>query len=317
MISCGLIDPELASLAQASSLCGACREACPIDIDLPGLLSRVRAGKIPETKNKNTKEGQGIPAIVKLGLGGFRLAAANGKAFGFFQRLGGLATHILSPRRSYLPIPAFTGWGYSKDFPRLAVKPFRAKWKEIRQEVEEKPVEHMTPPETPEKPKAPTLSLVEQFKREATALGVKVHQVSETDVNQEVANLLSEKGVENVLSDVGGAEYVTSIPVVQQPEPGIRWGITGAVGAIAETGSLLLTSGAGETLTASLLPEMHIAVLRASKVMPTVESAMALPELKNACSVIATGPSRTADIEMALTIGVHGPGEVHVFLIND
>ncbi len=155
VISCGLIDPELASLAQASSLCGACREACPIDIDLPGLLSRVRAGKIPETKIKNAKEGQGIPAIVKLGLGGFRLAAANGKAFGLFQRLGGLATHIFSPRRSYLPLPAFTGWGYSKDFPRLAVKPFRAKWKEIRQEVEEKPVEHLTAPEVPEKPKAP------------------------------------------------------------------------------------------------------------------------------------------------------------------
>ncbi len=44
---------------------------------------------------------------------------------------------------------------------------------------------------------------------------------------------------------------------------------------------------------------------------------MRLPGLKGAVSVIATGPSRTADIEMALTIGVHGPGEVHVFLIDN
>ncbi len=76
--------------------------------------------------------------------------------------------------------------------------------------------------------------------------------------------------MEKILGDVGGAAYVTSIPVVQQPDPDIRWGITTVAGAIAETGSLLLASGAGETLTASLLPEMHIAVLKTSQIMPTV-----------------------------------------------
>ena len=316
VISCGLIDPELASLAQASSLCGACREVCPIDIDLPGLLSRIRAGGVPGEEELK-KEGRGLPGVVKLGLSGFHLAAANGTLFGFFQTLGGLATHILSPKRSYMPIPAFTGWGYSKDFPRLAVKPFRAKWKDIHQEVEEKQAEKLKAADAPVKPGVPSLSLVEQFTQEATTLGVKVYPVTQMNVKKEIASLLAERKVESILSDDGGVDCVTGIAVVRQPDPGIHWGITGAAGAIAETGSLLLASGAGETLTASLLPEMHIAVLKASQIVPTVESAMSLPGLKSASSVIATGPSRTADIEMALTIGVHGPGEVHVFLIDD
>jgi L-lactate dehydrogenase complex protein LldF len=316
VISCALVDPELACLAQASSLCGACREACPIDIDLPGMLSRIRAGGVPgEVEQK--KEGRGLPGVVKLGLSGFRLAAANGSLFGFFQILGGLATHILSPKRSYMPLPAFTGWGFSKDFPQLAVRPFRAKWKDIHQDVEEKQVEGLKAADAPAKPEAPRLSLVEQFIQEATTLGVKVYPVTERNVKQEIASLLAGRKVECILSDDAGAEYVTDIAVVRQPDPGIQWGITGVVGAIAETGSLLLASGAGETLTASLLPEMHIAVLKASHVVARVESAMALPGLNSASSVIATGPSRTADIEMALTIGVHGPGEVHVFLIDD
>ena len=216
-----------------------------------------------------------------------------------------------------MPIPGFTGWGYSKDFPRLAVRPFRAKWKDIHQEVEEKQAEEVQTAVEPEKPEVPSLSLVEQFTHEATTLGVKVHPVTEGNVKKEIASLLAGKNVERILSDDVGAEYVTSTAVVRQPDPGIQWGITGVAGAIAETGSLLLSSGAGETLTASLLPEMHMAVLKASQVVATVEKAMSLPGLKSASSVIATGPSRTADIEMALTIGVHGPGEVHVFLIDD
>ncbi len=104
----------------------------------------------------------------------------------------------------------------------------------------------------------------------------------------------------------------------REPDPSIRVGVTGAVAGIAETGSLLLTSGAGETLKASLLPEVHIAVLNAAKILPTLADALTLPEVREASAgVVITGPSRTADIEMTLTIGVHGPGELHVFLIDD
>jgi L-lactate dehydrogenase complex protein LldG len=98
----------------------------------------------------------------------------------------------------------------------------------------------------------------------------------------------------------------------------VRAGITGALCGIAETGSLLLVSGAGQTLTASLLPEVHMAVLKTSRLVPTVADALGRPEVRNAAAgVIVTGPSRTGDIEMTHTIGVHGPKELHVFLIDD
>jgi L-lactate dehydrogenase complex protein LldG len=63
------------------------------------------------------------------------------------------------------------------------------------------------------------------------------------------------------------------------------------------------------------LPEVHIAVLKKSALLPSLENAVNLVRESKA-AVFITGPSRTADIEMTLTIGVHGPGELHVFLVD-
>ncbi|MGI0014778.1 MAG: LUD domain-containing protein, partial [Nitrososphaera sp.] len=55
-----------------------------------------------------------------------------------------------------------------------------------------------------------------------------------------------------------------------------------------------------------------------AEILPSLADALALPQVRaSSATVVITGPSRTADIEMTLTIGVHGPGEVHVFLIDD
>jgi L-lactate dehydrogenase complex protein LldG len=96
-------------------------------------------------------------------------------------------------------------------------------------------------------------------------------------------------------------------------------GLTGAVGGLADTGSLALVSGPGRGRIASLLPPLHIAMLRVSQLHPTYAAFLAAhPRIEDAGSnlVLITGPSRTADIEMTLTRGVHGPGEVHVVLID-
>ena len=93
----------------------------------------------------------------------------------------------------------------------------------------------------------------------------------------------------------------------------IRVGLTGAIAAAAETGSLALPGGSGRSLTASLLPEVHIVVLHQENVLAGLDELLSLPEMTNsAASVLVSGPSRTADIEMTLTIGVHGPGELVV-----
>jgi L-lactate dehydrogenase complex protein LldG len=92
--------------------------------------------------------------------------------------------------------------------------------------------------------------------------------------------------------------------------------VTKAVCGLADTGSILEADGEGFPLHASLLPEVHIAILKKSVILPSLEEAMNLVRETKA-AVFITGPSRTADIEMTLTIGVHGPGELQVFLVDD
>ena len=319
IISCALVDPKFASLAQASSLCGACKEACPVDIDLPGMLLRVRAGETPKAKNDKQKDGVGLPAPVKLGLMGFRLAASSSGLFAVFQSLGGLLSRIYSPRRAFMHLPAWTGWGYSKEFPRLVVRPFRFRWGRIKQVVEEKsarPQESLNSSVSPTR--SPQMLLSDQFVEELAALGGHAYLVSEQELPARLAEFLKSRGIDHVLADESGARHVTEITILREPDPTVRAGVTEALCGIAETGSLVLIAGAGQTLTASLLPEIHVAVLKTSRLVPTLDEVLHRPELRTAqAGVIVTGPSRTADIEMTLTIGVHGPGELHVFLIDD
>lgn len=96
-------------------------------------------------------------------------------------------------------------------------------------------------------------------------------------------------------------------------------GITGVFCAIAETGTLMTVSGPRTPATASLLPETHVAIVRASRIMRGMEEAWQL--LRNelaqpprAVSFIS-GPSRTADIEQTVTLGAHGPYRVHIMLV--
>ncbi len=319
VISCALVDPQLAYLAQASSLCGACKEACPVDIDLPGMLLRVRSGVSPRKSGEGTNEGVGIPSLVKLGLEGYRLAAGTAGLFTIFQRFGGFLSRVYSPSRAYMRIPAWTGWGLSKDFPRLALRPFRSKWGKIEQQVGDKPVQ---PSETRKSAELlarhSVKSLAEQFCEELTTLGGHVYFVSAKDMPARLLEFLRSKNTDQVFVDDDGARFVSGISITRDPDPAVRVGVTGALAGIAETGSLLLTSGGGQTLKTSLLPEVHVVVLKASRILPSVAETLAMPEVRAASAgVIITGPSRTADIEMTLTIGVHGPGEMHVFLIDD
>jgi L-lactate dehydrogenase complex protein LldG len=96
-------------------------------------------------------------------------------------------------------------------------------------------------------------------------------------------------------------------------------GLSTAEWAIAETGSLVLTSGPGRGRTVTLLPPTYVAVVTTEKVLRTVPEAIekypgdgGLPA--NVC--FHTGPSRSGDIEMSLAIGVHGPGDMHVVLVG-
>jgi L-lactate utilization protein LutB len=97
-------------------------------------------------------------------------------------------------------------------------------------------------------------------------------------------------------------------------------GVTGVDVAVAETGSLALSWGPGRRRSTSLVPPVHVAVVPLSRLVPTYADAVdALAALDPAPTGMqfVTGPSRSADIEMKLVKGVHGPGQVHVVLYPD
>jgi L-lactate dehydrogenase complex protein LldG len=102
-------------------------------------------------------------------------------------------------------------------------------------------------------------------------------------------------------------------------------GVTGADWALAETGTLILVSGAGRPRSTSLLPPTHVAVFgrgslleRLEQVGVMLEALHADPARSRSGATIAfiTGPSRTADIELTLTRGVHGPKDVHAIFVD-
>ncbi len=98
-------------------------------------------------------------------------------------------------------------------------------------------------------------------------------------------------------------------------------GVTGCFCAVAETGTLMLLSGAETFASAALLPETHIAIVPISRIVGTIEDAFALAkkergELPRATNFIS-GPSRTGDIEQTIVLGAHGPYRVHVIIVKD
>jgi L-lactate dehydrogenase complex protein LldG len=99
--------------------------------------------------------------------------------------------------------------------------------------------------------------------------------------------------------------------------------VSHAFAAVAETGTLVLTSGADNPTTLNFLPDVHIVVLSASDVASDFETVMArlrgrfgaaaMPRTVN----MITGPSRSADIEQTLILGAHGPRKLHVIVVGE
>jgi L-lactate dehydrogenase complex protein LldG len=93
-------------------------------------------------------------------------------------------------------------------------------------------------------------------------------------------------------------------------------GVSEAAWGLAETGSVVLASSPEEPRAASLLPWVHISLLREDRILPGLDELFdAVGGDPPSALAIVTGPSRSADIEQTLTVGVHGPGEVHVVLL--
>jgi L-lactate dehydrogenase complex protein LldG len=99
-----------------------------------------------------------------------------------------------------------------------------------------------------------------------------------------------------------------------------RLGITGVFCAIAETGTLVVVSGADTPTATTLLPDTHVAIVSANRIVDTMEDTFALirkerGSVPRAINMIS-GPSRTGDIEQTIVLGAHGPFRVHILVVG-
>ena len=99
-----------------------------------------------------------------------------------------------------------------------------------------------------------------------------------------------------------------------------RLAITGCFCAVAETGTILITSGAATPTLSALLPDTHVAIVRAERIVSGMEEAFAqvraeLRSMPRALNFIS-GPSRTGDIEQTIVLGAHGPFRMHLLVVG-
>ena len=174
---------------------------------------------------------------------------------------------------------------------------------------------------------------VELFVHMAEAVQTTVARiVAERDVPAEVARYLA---AENLPADVKMAPDpgLDALPWADRPllqvrrgraEPGDAVSLTPCLAAVAETGTLMLTSGEATPTTLNFLPDTHIVVLRAGQVVASYEDGWDLLRAQSADKLwglprtvnFITGPSRTGDIEQRIELGAHGPRRLHVILVD-
>jgi len=116
---------KAAPLPYASSLCGACQSACPVDIDIPTMLLKLRRDLV------NLGEG---PTTLKLGIRGWRMAMERPGLFALSGRMAQIGTRMLKGKDGQLHrLPSMLGnWTQNRDFPPFAKKSFRQLWREQR-----------------------------------------------------------------------------------------------------------------------------------------------------------------------------------------
>ena len=136
---------------------------------------------------------------------------------------------------------------------------------------------------------------------------------------------LTAQGLEPVAMPPGEVASAAERQRLRELVAAAELGLTGVDLAIAETGTLVLSSGAGRPRSTSLLPPYHIALFDRTALVESLAQAGVFLELwhadgepgnRGAVITFITGPSRTADIELTLTRGVHGPKEVHAIFVE-
>lgn len=199
---------------------------------------------------------------------------------------------------------------------------------------------------------ADTEALIARFSDELTAVGGHVYRLT-SEGNQSVDELVAgiaeicHTGAGNRVALSGSASFAENDLAVHLIARGLSAFVVGHAGpakheelvaqlagcdagvtaidyAIAETGTIVLSSNEPSALLVSLLPTIHVALLRSSQISATLTEVLTRlsaervgPDKSCSSASFITGPSRTSDVELTLSIGVHGPKELHVIIIGE
>jgi L-lactate dehydrogenase complex protein LldG len=150
--------------------------------------------------------------------------------------------------------------------------------------------------------------MYEQFKARAEAVSAEVHRFPDRAA-----------ALEFIRDFTGDAPAVWAAPgLTREAAASAQFGITAMDCAVADTGTLVQDATAIEQRLASSLPPIHIALVPTGAIVPDLRAALSRFD-PSRCAYIAaiTGPSRTADIERVLTIGVHGPKRLVIVCVDE
>lgn len=176
------------------------------------------------------------------------------------------------------------------------------------------------------------------FCQRAAAVGMQVERIAAADLISRLHALLEEHQARRLATAVGTIPQALELNNLlrRRGYDVIDWrafegmdeqfdldaGITDVHAALAETGTLICCTDAGHGRGLSLLPPLHIAIVRVRDILPDMldywqRVAGLSPRQLPSSQVFITGPSKTADIEGILVTGVHGPGKVIVLVVED
>jgi L-lactate dehydrogenase complex protein LldG len=291
---------------------------------------------------------QQIPRAWRLraAMRAFAWVASGRRRFGLALRALAWGMRLLPARAGWATaLPgALNSWTSTRHFPAIQPRAFRRRVRRL--DLAAKSAGRAAADESPTRPLPRPIEdedLVARFQRELEAVGGEVQRVPASSLSAALANAVKAvgasqvflawqpegllPGMQSVEEDLrrrttarffSGGETRLECSTIEQAAASV--GVTAAVAALADTGTIVVASGPQGAQDASLLPGAHVAVLSTQDIFPSLtdwleRGGRSLLAERSSVTLI-TGPSRTADIEMTLTIGVHGPSRLIVMVCD-
>ncbi|MBL6975758.1 MAG: LUD domain-containing protein [Deltaproteobacteria bacterium] len=308
----GLLGPESPrDLTMACTMCGECGRVCPAMIDLPEIIEKLRQ-----------RSRKPLGRRLALTAGGAALARPSGLRLsgGMVGALGRMAPVLFGK------VSRLAGWTGPLPPPVPADRSFRKQWKDWRprQGTALASGSKVSEPPAPVSPTARGPDSLTRFVKNFEKVHGELIRGRWSDGLRSVLETLDKPmisaglNVREHLPEATGEVLDPLDPDLTRDRAGQAVvGVTRCQAMVAETGSILLGHGPGHERVASLLPDVHVVLARVDQLVDSYEQALVLRDrLDTPAATLITGPSRTADIEKLLILGMHGPRRLVLVVTN-